>query len=747
MNLKQASSLTALAGTLCAPALAAPADSQDRSSLLAGVTEITAPGAIPGDLSVFSDAAFVVMTGKSGKSRLPVIAAARYGQGRAVAVGHEGFFNEGSLTNPDNARLSLNLAGWVGSKDLAGMRIGLVDQDRKLQEALSAAGCKVSMLSPGDLPAALDGLDEIWLNQASLDGAANRSRVTAVRNWVKRGAGVVISGPGWGWQMIHENLDLVRDHSGSLLLRPMGIAFSAAMLDGTGKRGFTTESEVSPLADAQQALAALEDHAAGRKILGPADLDQVTTTLSQAMGSVPDTADFALQVQKLCADRGGDVVPSHKTPITTAMPFARLKAVLDLQRLRRLPPEKVTAHPASVSFPGPVPADAARETRILSIDTSVPAWHGTGLYAAPGEVVTVTLPASAAKKGLAIRIGSQTDTLWHLPSWERFPEITMRRPLNAATTQIASAFGGTLFVDVPENCPLGAVHVTISNAVAAPRFVLGVTDPVEWKRSIRNAPAPWAELEGKLVILSVPSTSVRDLEDPKALMTYWDEVMTRCYELFAAPRRARPERYCVDRQISAGYMHSGYPVMTFEDVAKTFCNVQQLRAHVGIRVWGFYHEMGHNFQKPEWTWNGFGEVTNNLFSLYGTEKINGVTVGAHPAMTASEMDKRVSTVAASPGKEAYYLKDPWFPLTMFYLLHQAFGWEAFTKLFAEFRDLPESEKPRSDAEKRDQFLVRFSKLTGHNLADYLSAWGVALSDKAKAEVAGLPGWMPPDWPK
>jgi hypothetical protein len=84
---------------------------------------------------------------------------------------------------------------------------------------------------------------------------------------------------------------------------------------------------------------------------------------------------------------------------------------------------------------------------------------------------------------------------------------------------------------------------------------------------------------------------------------------------------------------------------------------------------------------------------------------------------------------------------------MFYLLHQAFGWEAFTKLFAEFRDLPESEKPRSDAEKRDQFLVRFSKLTGHNLADYLSAWGVALSDKAKAEVAGLPGWMPPDWPK
>ncbi len=169
----------------------------------------------------------------------------------------------------------------------------------------------------------------------------------------------------------------------------------------------------------------------------------------------------------------------------------------------------------------------------------------------------------------------------------------------------------------------------------------GVTSLAEWKQTLRNAPGPWAELVGKLVILSVPSSAVRDLDDPEALMAYWDEVMEHCYAFYAAPKRNRPERYCVDRQISAGYMHSGYPIMTGDDVAKTFCDLNILRGNTGIKCWGFYHEMGHNFQQPEWTWSAFGEVTNNLFSLYGTETLNGVKVGAHPAMTQAEIDKRL----------------------------------------------------------------------------------------------------------
>jgi hypothetical protein len=202
----------------------------------------------------------------------------------------------------------------------------------------------------------------------------------------------------------------------------------------------------------------------------------------------------------------------------------------------------------------------------------------------------------------------------------------------------------------------------------------------------------------------------------------------------------------VDRQISAGYMHSGYPIMTGDDVARTFCDLSILRGNVGIKCWGFYHEMGHNFQQPEWTWDAFGEVTNNLFSLYGTETLNGVKVGAHPAMTAEEIRKRELAVAAAPGSVPYYEKDPWYPLTMFWLMRRELGWEPFTKLFAEFRDLPQAERPRSEAAKHDQFLVRFSRASGYNLSRYLAAWGVTISEEARAAVAQLPEWMPADWP-
>jgi hypothetical protein len=39
--------------------------------------------------------------------------------------------------------------------------------------------------------------------------------------------------------------------------------------------------------------------------------------------------------------------------------------------------------------------------------------------------------------------------------------------------------------------------------------------------------------------------------------------------------------------------------------------------------------------------------------------------------------------------------------------------------------------------------VRFSKAVGKNLGPFFQVWGVPTSDKARASIAKLPGWMPP----
>jgi hypothetical protein len=94
-------------------------------------------------------------------------------------------------------------------------------------------------------------------------------------------------------------------------------------------------------------------------------------------------------------------------------------------------------------------------------------------------------------------------------------------------------------------------------------------------------------LECGRVILTVPSETVRQLDDPTQLAKFWDEVVRLEDELAGTPHlRKRPERIVPDVQISAGYMHSGYPIMTHLDVAGHVTNLAKIQAG----SWGHFHE-------------------------------------------------------------------------------------------------------------------------------------------------------------
>jgi Peptidase M60, enhancin and enhancin-like len=75
-------------------------------------------------------------------------------------------------------------------------------------------------------------------------------------------------------------------------------------------------------------------------------------------------------------------------------------------------------------------------------------------------------------------------------------------------------------------------------------------------------------------------------------------------------------------------------------------------------------------------------------------------------------------------------------------LYEAFGSKPFAHVFAEYARLPDAERPKSDDEKRNQWLVRMSKATGKNLGPFFVRWGVPTSEKARASIASLPPWMP-----
>ena len=83
---------------------------------------------------------------------------------------------------------------------------------------------------------------------------------------------------------------------------------------------------------------------------------------------------------------------------------------------------------------------------------------------------------------------------------------------------------------------------------------------------------------------------------------------------------------------------------------------------------------------------------------------------------------------------------------MYHQLQEAFGWDAYKKIFAEYRELPRDQRPKGDDEKRDEWMVRFSHVVGKNLGPFFEAWGIPTSSEARKSIAGLPPWMPKGFP-
>ena len=347
----------------------------------------------------------------------------------------------------------------------------------------------------------------------------------------------------------------------------------------------------------------------------------------------------------------------------------------------------------------------------------------------------------SAAAGLWLRIGAHRDPLWQKDSWSRWPEVCVRTPLAAPTTRLASPLGGLIYVEVDRGAAPGEVSLSIAHAVEAPYFVLGETDLSRWRGTLRHHPAPWAELASSKVILTVPSGEIRGLDDPAELMKYWDRVLDCDAELAGIPaERRRPERYVADVQISVGYMHSGYPIMTHLDAAPLMVSKSRLTSKG--QAWGLYHEMGHNHQSPDWTFEGTGEVTVNLFSLYVIEKLCGCpSAEAHPAISPASRAKALAAYVAGGRSFETWKKEPFLALQMYVQLIEAFGWDPLKRVFAEYS---RSSRRGASQDRRGETrpVDGASRERGANLGPFFAAWGVPVSSAARATITALPGWMP-----
>lgn len=681
-------------------------------ALFQGTKKLTKVG-VPGPLSVFRERTEVIALGRSQGVSCPLVVAANYGRGRVLAFGHGGYLGRDSIAQ--NSVFMTQALRWLGKNQKiikVAARTGDLSELCQSQKMTFQWHKKLEDFN-------LQHWNVVVINPRNNDSEALYKKLRA---YVREGGSLMVAGLGWGWLQLNRGKSLATEHPANRLCRPFGVAWGLGYMDRI--EPLSIKDPRRRMGKADWALSQFEDSKARAKLPKPA-LQQGCVMLMQCIYALPENHTFVRRLRTLLGSVSVRI--DAKAPLTWRRPLARLKCLMDQESQ-----QSWAASPSAADFPGAVPDGVARISSSV-VTTGVRGWQSTGLYAAPGQDLVIDCKNF---KGCAVRIGCHSDELWHKDKWRRHPEISRRFELTAARQTVGHSFGGLIYIE----CGHKGRALKISGAVAAPRFVLGQTPVGLWKAWLRRNPGPWAELESGKIIVTLPSKYVRSLEDPEALMKAWDRVLDCYAALGQRPLPDRPERIVADRQISAGYMHSGYPIMIHMDQAKNLVDRALILGEGKKTLWGFWHELGHNHQRPEWTFRGTVEVTCNLFTLYVLNKISGIEPSKHVRFKAMLTKARAFWKRGAPFKD--WQRDPFLALYMYVQVQAEFGWGVFEKVFAEVRDLKLAERPRTDADKRDQWLVRLSKACGRDLGPFFKIWGVPVRDKARAACKQWPVWLP-----
>ena len=733
-----------------------------RTQLLSGVGDVLPSPTQPGRLLVYGPTSFSILDADGSDSNASLFAATTLGNGRVIATNDHQWLNIDRFADDASmTALFSNGIDWLtgqangsalskSSKILtfsSAVTTWLQDQGYTEAETISRSQI-VSKLAEADV---LVGF---------LGSGVTEEQATAVTQFVEDGGGLFIAdyGVGYTWWW-NRPLDQA---GGNMVLRNSGIFFTEE---------FTYSSE--PV-EVQPATGQLTTEAIAGIIDGSvaATIDQTSValaTFARIRKYLPETDTVRADLSAAFVQhRLGQVIATPQTPVSDAASKALLSA--EAAWLQTLSVDEIVAHPTAGAVFGEIPEDAPRTVdTVFSVDIDRTGFIATGAYAVPGEVVSIRVPAALIGKGYHFRINGHVDNISSRSSWVRLPfgvsnSFSIDDYVDSSgEIRIANAFGGTIYLDVGQQAAgvrpdIGPVDLTITGAVRAPTFVLGETTDLQWQTE-RLQPGAYAELISDGVAISVPSSWIRTLDNPTALMTWWNDVVQFMDWVGSVEDlRTGPERFNVDVQISVGYLHAGYPIQGPTWASEDLVDLESLNAR---GTWGYLHELGHEKQHNNvlghgynnaWTFDGDTEVTVNIFANAGLElKVpNSPTSGWGYSVHRDLVAARATATINDASKPTFEDKDP-YPF-YFQLADGPWGWQGYRYVLATYNEQYLNDRdalPQTNQQEKDQWYIRWSTETGYDMTQYMvDSWKLEVSPEAQAHVAALdlPSWMPPAEP-
>lgn len=412
---------------------------------------------------------------------------------------------------------------------------------------------------------------------------------------------------------------------------------------------------------------------------------------------------------------------------------------------------KLGPHRLSASL-GKIPESAKTVTVTRKLNSHGDKWMqeslSTGMYAAPGKPVTVTIPENLADKNLEIQVGhhfaEKNKPLISMPGTSRWFKLTK------ASTTFVTPHGGLILLRVPQKQELKDTEITIEGAIRAPRFVLGENTNEDWAR-MKKAPAPWGELVCEHLVLIVPREALLQLNNPTELMTWWNE-NNRDMEEFYSYFPKLPFR-----------MHSGYyaeeglsywPLQWGTKSIERLLKLDIMKSHNAAL---YLHEHGHHCDCWEMELSFWAEATPNWGGYYlkarkGKEFTWKATHDTHLRNLFEPDNKGMLEI----------MQDKWYkintkgthhwsyPITSMMIGYaEDFGWDCIKTTIKRMRDKKGEmynwdfvQGADDDQAKIDRYLIGLSEAAKRDVRPYFAHFKMFPSDGAAKHLDNLklPKW-------
>ncbi|MED3323523.1 M60 family metallopeptidase [Bacillus thuringiensis] len=356
-------------------------------------------------------------------------------------------------------------------------------------------------------------------------------------------------------------------------------------------------------------------------------------------------------------------------------------------------------------------------------------YEPTGLYAKPNEQITINVEGN---QDIQVYIGTYSyDASWREDS--KIKSFTLKPGINT----IQSPNGGMIYFYNKQ--PGDSIRTTITTGgTTTPFFELGKHTKQDLINMLDQYPNAHAvELKGERVLITASPARVKKYllgsnTDPVQLLKKMDEA-TRIQDKVAGLSEEQVDKHYVhyveENHSPDYYMYAtSYRTAYVGDAIQYVLDINKFITD----GWGPWHEAGHLRQQSPWKFYNMTEVQNNIYSLSVEKAFN------QPSnLEKSGIYPKAFQYLEQVNKNYDEISDVFVKLVMLWQLQLAYGEDFYPKLHQLYRDMPSSELPQTDENKKQLFMISASKVAKQNLIPLFEKWGLRPNNDTIQKVAAL----------